>query len=163
VPNSDGSGNSTTVPVVYQTYTANFMATVATTYLTFALRDDKAFLFLDDISLTDLTTPSGNLLLNGDFSGGVVGTAPANWTYLHPAEGGPGGGTGGGGGGGGCGPGGVGNCYNSGATQGYDGITQPVATAIGDTYQLTFKLNGGGGLNPTTFSALSNNGNIINS
>jgi hypothetical protein len=40
VPNSDGSGNTTTVPHSYQLYTADFMANVPNTNLTFAFREE---------------------------------------------------------------------------------------------------------------------------
>jgi hypothetical protein len=152
VPNSDGSGNTTTVPHSYQQYTADFTANVPETNLTFAFREDPAFLSLSNVSLINLTTSSANLLLNGNFALGTIGaSAPTDWTYLNQygAEAG------------GvlqssCGHGG-GNCYYDGAVQAYDAITQVVATTPGDTYQVSFWLTDNGSL--TNFSALSTNGN----
>ena len=42
--------------------------------------------------------------------------------------------------------------------QAYDGITQSIATNVGDLYHLSFWLNDNGGL--TTFSRLSTNGDV---
>ena len=152
VPNSDGSGNTTTVPHSYQLYTADFMANVPETNLTFAFREDPAFLSLSDVSLINLTTSSANLLLNGNFASGTLGApAPTDWTYLNQY-----GATFGGVLRSSCGHGG-GNCYYDGAVQAYDAITQVVATTPGDTYQVSFWLTDNSSL--TNFSALSTNGN----
>jgi hypothetical protein len=164
VPNSDGSGNTTSVPKTYTTYTANFTAIYALTYLTFAFRDDNANLELANVSLADAATPATNLLLNGNFALGVVGHAqPLDWLYNEPAylANSPFSGFTGKVGSA-CGPGGV-NCYTDGSVQGYDEIAQGVATTIGDTYTLTFQLDENGGPGPgglTTFRQLSNNGHI---
>ena len=56
----------------------------------------------------------------------------------------------------GCGPTG-GNCYDDGAVQAYDGITQGINTIVGQTYTISFQLNDNGNL--TTFQQLSTNGN----
>jgi hypothetical protein len=154
VPNSDGSGNTTTIPHTYTLYSANFSATVASTNFTFAFREDPAFLLLSNVVLTDVTHPSGNLLLNGDFSLGPVGSsAPTDWTYLNTYGASFGGVVDAG-----CGQGGSANCYFDGAVQAYDAITQVVATTPGDIYNVSFWLSDDGGL--TTFSDLSTNGNI---
>ena len=103
-----------------------------------------------------MTTGGGlNLLLNPGFELGSVGpNTPTDWTYLKsfgatfagvvstttPHSGS--------------------NEYFDGAVQAYDGITQGIATIIGDTYNVSFWLNDDGGL--TTFSRLSTNGNVTN-
>ena len=76
--------NGLPVPHQYTNYTVNFVATNSTTNLSFAFREDPAFLFLDDVSLTDVTNPSGELVLNGGFESGPSGaSAPTDWTYLN--------------------------------------------------------------------------------
>src|SRR6185503_12811612 len=76
--------NGQAIPHAYQQYTADFVATDSSTNLSFAFREDPAFLFLDDVSLTDVTTSSGELVTNGGFEDGVVGaSAPNGWTYLN--------------------------------------------------------------------------------
>ena len=62
-----GGGNGTT----YQQYMVDFTATFTSTAITFAFRDDPADILFKEASVTDLTTHSGNLLFNGNFTGGV--------------------------------------------------------------------------------------------
>jgi len=145
----------------YQTGTASFVATSATTNLAFAFREDPAFLELANVSLVDVTTSSGNLLTNGDFSAGPVGSqAPTGWSYLNSFGASFGGQVNAG-----CGPTGN-NCYFDGAVQAYDGINQMVATNIGDTYQVSFEYadscpgscgNFGG---VTVYQPISTNGDV---
>ena len=141
----------------YQQFTTDFKATSALTNLSFAMREDPAFIVLDDISLTNLTHPGGELVTNGGFESGIVGdNAPVGWTYLNifgasfagvvennTDESG-------------CAHTGT-NCYFDGAVQAYDAITQAIVTNPGDTYHLTFWMFDNGGL--STFSHLSTNGN----
>jgi hypothetical protein len=139
----------TPVPHVYTQYNVSFVADSTTTDLSFAFREDPAFLSLDDVSLT--TGGGPNLVVNGGFELGPVGSnAPADWTYLnvfgseaagidqdnnpHSGEGN----------------------YFDGSVQAYDAITQAITTVVGTTYNLSFWLDDSGGL--TTFSALSTNG-----
>ena len=135
------------------TYTVNFTAALANTSLSLAFREDPAFLSVDDITLTDLTHPSGNLVVNGDFSVGPVGSqTPPPWTYQNTFGAGASGrvsNT--------CGGGISGNCWFDGSVQAYDEISQTIATTIGDLYQVTFAATDNGPL--TTYSALSTNGN----
>ena len=145
--------NGTPVPHSYSAYTVNFIAAAATTNLSFAFREDPAFLELANVSMTRGAGP--NLLTNGNFAAGTIGAqAPAGWTYLNIF-----GATFGGVLESGCGPSG-GNCYYDGAVQAYDSITQAVATTVGDTYTVSFQLNDTGSLD--TFSALSTNGDTTN-
>jgi len=146
------------LPHAYQNYTASFTATSTSTNLSFAFREDPAFLFLDDVSLVDTTAASGNLLTNGDFEAGPVGaSAPNNWTYLNSfgasfggvvednafIAGGAHGGN---------------NYYYDGAVQAYDGITQNIATVVGHNYSVNFWLNDNSNL--SNFSRLSTNGDV---
>jgi PEP-CTERM motif len=55
----------------------------------------------------------------------------------------------------GCGTGSS-HCWYDGSVQGYDGLNQSIATAVGTTYDVTFSLNDNSGL--TTFQHLSTNG-----
>ena len=125
-----GGGNGT-----YQHYTVNFVAGVSNTAITFAFRDDPAQVSVANVSVVDLANPSVNLLVNGDFSQGPVGSnTPTGWTYanvfgVHA---------------GGSVASGSGPCYTSafcwldGAVLGFDAISQTIATTIGHTYQIGF-------------------------
>ena len=112
------------------------------------------------VSVTDLTTSSGNLLTNGDFSGGVYTSAgnsgtPNGWIYANIY-----GATDGGTIETGCGFGG-GNCWSDGAVQAYDALSQSIATTIGDNYRISFHFNGGGCDDAAClYSDLSTNGNV---
>jgi hypothetical protein len=142
-----------TVPQTYQQYTSPlFVATGTTTTITFALRDDAASLGLDDVSVS--TGGGPNLLLNGDFESGPVGSsAPTHWTYLNPfnaASGGvvstvspPG-------------PHSGSNYYLDGAFQAYDLLSQAIATTPGDAYTVSFWLDDSSTVS-RTFSALDPN------
>src|ERR1700722_20033997 len=63
------------------TYTVDFTANLADTSISLAFREDPAFFAVTDVSVTDLTHPSGNLLLNGDFSLGTVGGTPVDGRF----------------------------------------------------------------------------------
>jgi len=143
--------NGTAIPHVYTQYSVNFVAVNTTTNISFAFREDPAFLLLDNVSVT--TGGGPNLLLNPGFDLGPVGaSAPTNWTYLTSF-----GATFGGVVDAGCGISGS-NCYFDGAVQAYDGITQAIPTTVGSLYNINFFLNDNSGL--TTFSRLSTNGNV---
>jgi hypothetical protein len=150
--------NGTVIPQTYQQYTAEFTATSTSTNLSFAFRDDPAFLFLANVSVTNFTTGNlTNLVSNGDFSQGIVGnSAPVGWTYLNTfgatfggvvADNNPY-----------TGPGNTGspNNYYDGAVQAYDAITQAITTTVGDLYQVSFYLDENSG--QTYFSSVSTNG-----
>lgn len=147
--------NGTAIPHSYTNYTVNFVATDTTTNLSFAFRDDPWFLYLDDVSVTDLTTSSAVPVVNGGFESGVVGnSAPVGWIYLNSfgatfagvvndsnAHSGS-------------------NDYFDGALQAYDGISQALTTTIGDLYQVSFWIFETS--DNSTFSRLSTNGNVTN-
>lgn len=146
--------SGTLIPHTYKVYTATFVATSTSTNLSFAFRDDPAYLELSSVSVT--TGSGSNLVSNGNFSSGTVGgSAPTGWTYLNYS---------------GVSNTGVlkskcgvssANCYYDGAVQGYDIISQAITTKVGSTYTVTFDLAETGSL--TTFSSLSTNGNVTNS
>ncbi len=146
--------NGLPIPTSYQSYTVNFQATLSQTAITFAFRNDPSFIYFTNASVTDLTNPNGNLLLNSDFSGGVYtsgnnSSVPNNWTYANNY-----GATFGGVVDSDCGLDG-GYCWYDGAVQAYDAISQTIATNPGDTYQISFYVQAYGG---TTFSDVSTNG-----
>jgi PEP-CTERM motif len=136
-----------------QSYFVNFTAGVASTAITFAFRQDPDFESFSNASVVDLTHPSGNILLNGNFAQGTLGTSNAtDWTYANIY-----GATFGGVLRAGCGAGGS-NCWYDGAVQAYDAISQTILTQIGDVYRISFNLNGGGG--GPNYSRLSTNGDV---
>jgi hypothetical protein len=146
--------DGTPIPKSYTMYTTpTFMATSGTTNISFAFREDPAFLSLDDVTMFDVTTGTAVPLVNGGFESGPVGaSAPTGWTYLNTfgAEAGgtvesnnPHTGS---------------NNYFDGAVQAYDGITQAVATNPGDVYTVSFWLSDDGPY--STFSRLSTNGDV---
>jgi hypothetical protein len=136
----------------FTTYSVNFTASSATSDISFAFREDPAFLHLDNVTVT-LTGGGPNLIVNGDFEAGPVGAnAPSGWTYLNIFGAQAAGVTATG-----CGVGGS-NCYSDGAVQAYDSITQAIPTTTGALYTITFQLTDDGSL--TTFSALSTNGDV---
>jgi PEP-CTERM motif len=146
----------TAVPhTAYQNYTStsfpglNFVATGTTTTITFAMRDDAAFLGLDDVSVSTGGAP--NLLLNPGFELGPVGSStPTDWTYLNPfgasssgvvsTDPSPG-------------PHSGSNYYRDGAFQAYDLLSQTIATIPGDQYTISFWLEDSSTVS-RTFSAL---------
>jgi hypothetical protein len=139
----------TAVPHSYVQYTTSFIAGTTSTDLSFAFRDDPAFLHLDDVVLT--TGGGANLLVNGDFESGVQGdNAPVGWTYLNVFGANAAGVVDDSGAHGGL------LNYDDGAVQAYDAITQNLATVVGQTYNLSFWLFEDGAL--TTFQHLSTNG-----
>ena len=134
------------IPATYTQYTTAFKAGVASTSITFALRNDYAWAYLDNISVTTGAGP--NLILNPGFEDGTTG-----WTYLNEHNA-PYGGTtqcqGGGQGGSGC-------AWVDGAMQSYDTISQAISTTIGATYTISFWALSSDTSN-TNWSALSTNG-----
>lgn len=143
--------DGTPIPHNYTQYSINFVATANSTNISFAFREDPAFLFLDDVSVAAGVGP--NLLLNGGFELGPSGSsAPTDWTYLNSFGASFGGVVDG------INPHSGSLSYDDGAVQAYDGITQAVATTVGTTYTISFWLDDNSGL--TTFSRLSTNGDV---
>jgi hypothetical protein len=62
--------HGTPIPHAYQQYTVSFVATSPASFISFAFRNDPAFLGLDDVSVTTGAGP--NLIVNGDFELGVI-------------------------------------------------------------------------------------------
>jgi len=136
-----------------QPYSVNFTAGVANTAITFAFREDPAFISFGNASVVDLTHPSGNLLLNGNFASGS-GSNATNWTYANIY-----GATFGGVVQSGSLCGALSTCWYDGAVQAYDAVSQTIATNVGDTYQISFSAFDNGPL--ANWSALSTNGDVI--
>ena len=141
--------NGTPVPHTYTAYMTSFTATSTTSNISFAFREDPAFLLLDNVVVRTAGGP--NLIVNGDFEAGPLGAnQPTGWTYLNEFGAEAAGVTTSG-----CGV--SGNCYRDGAVQAYDAITRAISTTVGTTYRISFELSDDGSL--TTFSTLSTNGN----
>jgi hypothetical protein len=134
-------------------YSADFTATTALSTVTFTFRQDPGFFLLSNVSVTDLTNPSGNLLVNGDFSVGAptaAGAGVPDWTYFIQTgntfpqflgfENGSG--------------------FFDGSTQAYDGIDQAFGSTAGDLYNVSFDLasDTGGGV----YQQTSTNGDTTN-
>lgn len=154
--------NGLTVPHgAPQLYFTTFTAPTsnASTAITFAFRDDPWFIQFSNVSLVDVTTGSGNLLANGDFSGGAYldnlnyGT-PLGWTYSNIDGAAFGGSVS-------SACVGASYCWNDGAVQGYDELSQNVATTGGDQYELSFSATDLGG--PGVWSSVSTNGDVTDS
>ena len=64
-------------------YTVDFSATLASTAISFALREDPAFFAMTNVSVVDITHPSANLLTNGDFSAGPNAGIPTGWSFQN--------------------------------------------------------------------------------
>jgi len=130
-------GSLTGLPITSTpaTKTFTFVAGSPSTNISFAIREDPAFLLLSNVSLVDNTTASGNLITNGTFTAVVGNNAPTGWAYLNafgasfagvvgnPTQ---------------CAGGGFTTCYYDGAVQAYDGINQIITTNVGDSYTLSF-------------------------
>jgi hypothetical protein len=143
--------NGSAIAHTYTQYTASFVATDALTNISFALREDPAFLFLDDVSVS--TGGGANLLVNSGFElGPLDANAPSGWTYLNSFGATFAGVVGTGGARSGA------NAYVDGAVQAYDGITQAVLTNPGSTYNVSFWLSDNSVL--SNFSRLSTNGDV---
>ena len=133
--------NGQPIPHTYTQYTTSFVAGTAANYISFAFRDDPAFLSLDDVSVT--TGGGPNLILNPSFELGGT-SAPTDWTYLNTF--------------GASAAGTVASNnphsgafeYFDGAVGAYDAITQDIATTVGATYDVSFWLMENSGA--TTFA-----------
>jgi hypothetical protein len=147
--------NGTPITNTDQVYTVNFAAALTNTAITFAFRQDPSFLTFSNASVVDLTHPSANLLVDGQFNVPTdVGSSNATgWTYANIY-----GATFQGvvGNSGECGD--LGTCWYDGSVQAYDALSQSIATTIGDTYRISFTLNGGGCSGACFYSDLSTNG-----
>lgn len=128
----------------YVQYTAIFFAGQTTTHITIGLTDSMQDLFfLDNVVVASLTNPGVNLVRNGGFEDGTAPSggnpnAPVDWRYWNPYEVsyqsslwcdhvGQGGS----------------NCaWAPGFDQAYDFISQPIATVVGDWYQVSFWAQG---------------------
>ena len=144
-------------------YSVNFTAAFAITDLTLAFRNDPGWTLLDDVSVVDITHPSGNLLTNPGFEAGNL----TGWTYDNVF-----GATNGGSVQTGTGCQGFGSAAHSGsfgwcdgATQAYDAIDQKFGTTIGDVYTVSFYQNVDDitGFSPANYQQVSTNGCVSTS
>jgi hypothetical protein len=148
--------NGQPIALVPENFMAEFTANTTITPVSFAFRDDSTYIAFTDASVVDLTSPGGNLLVNGNFNLGVSypgngGPLPNDWTYTNisgqPFTGGQVTG---------CGGGGTQYCWIDGSVQGYDELSQSVPTRIGDQYQVSFTATVFGNL--AAWSRVSTNG-----
>jgi len=157
-----GGGETATAPQAVNhgapiTESVTFSAGLSSTDITLAFREDPAFIYMSNVVLVDNTTSSGNLLVNGNFSGGTYlnngnSLTPVGWEFANVWGAGASGVVSSS-----CSSYGFAFCWVDGAIQAYDAIDQVVATTIGDSYTLSFDYSDNGGL--TTMSDLSTNGN----
>jgi hypothetical protein len=145
-----GAVNHTLGPAGYTNYTVNFVAGPgATSNISFALREDPAFLLLDDVSVM-LQGGGPELIQNGGFEAGLgpwttLNTFGATFAGFVNAVG--------------AGQAHSGsNVWYDGSVQGYDGLTQIINTTPGATYHMSFWLADNGGLN--IYQQLSTNGDV---
>jgi hypothetical protein len=145
-PNAILDLDGTPIPHDYLQYFTGFVAQQTETNISFALRSDFGFIYLDDISVS--TGGGPNLLTNPGFE-----DRQAGWTYVDrfgdlPAGvfSGERGHTG---------PG----AFIAGAFQTYEWITQPITTIPGESYEFSFWVMGGG--THPTFSRLKTNGDVL--
>ncbi len=127
------------LPTSYTRYSTSFVANQARTVLTFVFRHDPGFFAFDDVTMVDQSSPSVNLVRNPGFESTSAGYDPAGWsgfvqsgiTYqgvvaTSLADLGPNSGA---------------NFWADGATGGYDGLDQTLATIVGHTYDVGFFLS----------------------
>lgn len=143
----------------------SFQADLSSTAIGLAFRDDPSAVFVWNVSLVDVTKSSGNLLTNGDFTGGVYTSngniaAPIGWTYGNPSGGtgtlgyvaNP------------CLPlsGLAGACWIDPLAGVYDTLGQSVTTTPGDRYTLSFYYGSSTTTNGTTvFADTSGTGQAV--
>jgi hypothetical protein len=136
-------------------YSTTFNASSVGSDITFVFRHDPGFFSLSNVTVTDLTNPSGNVIGNGDFSADGhtnPGDPVTDWSYFFQT--------------GNDFPqyfgyeDGSGNFFD-GSTQAYDGITQAFTTNMGDTYQISFDLSQDDD-NVSAYQPTSTNGDVSN-
>ena len=132
--------NSQALPSGYTLYNATFTATTTSSVISFVFRHDPGWFAFDAASVS--TAGGANLLANGGFESGTM----AGWNFFAQT--------------GVTHTGFVGNAGSSvgslawnppvfqgnfdwldGPANGYDGITQTIATTVGVTYNISFELN----------------------
>ncbi len=128
-------------------YSVSFTATQSSTDISFAFRDDPAFLSFSNVSVVDSLAPNNNLLTNGDFSGGVYSennnnAVPIGWTYENQYNA--------------TFQGAVENgVWYDGSVGAYDALSQLINTVIGDSYMISFFLSENNESGYTTYSDIS--------
>jgi len=128
-------------------YSVSFTATQSSTDISFAFRDDPAFLSFSNVSVVDSLAPNNNLLTNGDFSGSVYSennnnAVPIGWTYENQYNA--------------TFQGAVENgVWYDGSVGAYDALSQLITTVIGDSYMISFFLSENNESGYTTYSDIS--------
>src|SRR5215471_688747 len=64
--------NGTAINHQYQQFSIDFVASQLVTNISFAFREDPAFIFLDDVDVHDTTVVGPNLIQNGGFESGPL-------------------------------------------------------------------------------------------
>jgi hypothetical protein len=131
-------------------YSTSFTASATSTEISFAFRDDPAFLFFSNASVS--TGGGPNLLTNGNFTGGTYSMGgnsaiPNGWTfqnqfnatYFGMVENGD---------------------WVDGSVQAYDSLSQYITTTIGDVYTISFFLSEDNASGDTIYQDISTNGDI---
>jgi hypothetical protein len=67
----------------WEEYSLDFTATLSSTNISFAFRNDPTFFLLDDVSVTSSLNPTVNLIQDGGFEQGArFENAPPGWTFV---------------------------------------------------------------------------------
>jgi hypothetical protein len=133
-------------------YSVSFTATQASTDISFAFRDDPAFLSFSNASVVAFGGTT-NLLTNGNFLGGTYsnganGSIPNGWTFQNQF--------------GASYEGMVQNgVWLDGSVQAYDSLSQYISTVIGDTYTISFFLTENNASGDDFYQDISTNGDDI--
>ena len=139
--------DGTAISHVYKQYFTSFTAVAETTNVSFALREDPAYFFLDDVSVKK-SGGGVELLLNPGFEDNTG--SPEHWVFLNEFGASASGTVVNGGAKSGS------RSYKDGAVNAYDGISQVISTTVGQTYDISFWLNDNSSQN--TYSRVSNSG-----
>ncbi len=133
-------------------YSVSFTAGTTSTDISFAFRDDPAFLSFSNVSVV-ASGSTTNLLTNGDFSGGTYASGnyvnlPNGWSYQNQYAADASGEI-------------ENGIWVDGSVQAYDALSQYIATTIGDLYTISFFLTESSA--DETYSDVSTNGDITDS
>jgi hypothetical protein len=136
----------------YQQFSTTFTASSNLTYVSFAFREIPRYFAFDDVSVVDVSHPSGNLLSDPGFEAAMVGqNVPTGWgRWIQPIDR-TAIGVVASGSGSACAPNGPhsgANFWCDGSVEGYDALWQKIHTHPGDQYQIRFYLGDNSGQTP---------------